>query len=214
MSLALRRGYRGETRNGFVISFTYNHSHVSFHPDRKVDSSSPEGRSVTVEVGPDGGVLEILSSCDVTRRQNSEVRHGVATSIPDNWRRASYSTIATTSPTSQGSENASVVCVLGGKGVGKNVFARLVVNSVVFVNGAVSVVEGDCCDPIFGPPGVLTLTVANEYFASLGSLDSDLDASQGTCSVILKALFFGMLPKVLHSDLFLHSFNPLDRTNN
>jgi hypothetical protein len=89
--------------------------------------------------------------------------------------------------------------------VGKNVFARLLTNSVVFLNGEVALVEGDCCNPILGHPGVLTLTEAKTFLAAPGSLDFNLDGSQGECCGLLKALFVGTLPKVLLPDTFLHS---------
>ena len=160
---------------------------------------------MTVEAGSEGGVLEICSPCGVSRSHFRDAHDSIATSIPESWLRVSFSIIATIRTPSEGSKNAPIVCVVGCKGVGKNVFARLLTNSVVFLNGEVALVEGDCCNPILGHPGVLTLTEAKTFLAAPGSLDFNLDGSQGECCGLLKALFVGTLPKVLLPDTFLHS---------
>ena len=63
----------------------------------------------------------------------------------------------------------SVVCVSGGRGSGKNTHARVAANAILFAQGRVAVLDGDCANPLFGAPGVLTLSVFDEPIPAVGS---------------------------------------------
>ena len=74
---------------------------------------------------------------------------------------------STTSRRSEG--KPSVVCVSGGRGSGKNTHARVAANAITFAQGRVAVLDGDCANPLFGAPGVLTLSVFDEPIPAVGS---------------------------------------------
>ena len=65
--------------------------------------------------------------------------------------------------------STSVVCVSGGRGSGKNTHARVAANAILFAQGRVAVLDGDCANPLFGAPGVLTLSVFDEPIPAVGS---------------------------------------------
>ena len=62
-----------------------------------------------------------------------------------------------------------MVCVSGGRGSGKNTHARVAANAITFAQGRVAVLDGDCANPLFGAPGVLTLSVFDEPIPAVGS---------------------------------------------
>lgn len=90
------------------------------------------------------------------------------TRFPDDLQATISEVVAST--TGRRSEGKpSVVCVSGGRGSGKNTHARVAANAILFAQGRVAVLDGDCANPLFGAPGVLTLSVFDEPIPAVGS---------------------------------------------
>ena len=90
------------------------------------------------------------------------------TRFPDDLQATISEVVAST--TGRRSEGKpSVVCVSGGRGSGKNTHARVAANAILFAQGRVAVLDGDCANPLFGAPGMLTLSVFDEPIPAVGS---------------------------------------------
>ena len=98
----------------------------------------------------------------------TEVRRDGMTRFPDDLQATISEVVAST--TGRRSEGKpSVVCVSGGRGSGKNTHARVAANAILFAQGRVAVLDGDCANPLFGAPGVLTLSVFDAPIPAVGS---------------------------------------------
>ena len=117
---------------------------------------------------PPNAKAHSLSVSRETACRATEVRRDGMTRFPDDLQATISEVVAST--TGRRSEGKpSVVCVSGGRGSGKNTHARVAANAILFAQGRVAVLDGDCANPLFGAPGVLTLSVFDEPIPAVGS---------------------------------------------
>ena len=118
------------------------------------------------------------------------------TILPVQWRTAATSVV--TCIIQQRTGAPGIICVCGGKGVGKNVYTRLLVNTMLFSLGEPAVIGGDCVQTEFGSPGLVSLTVLKKPLLAPGALHIHRSALETTIAP-LKSCFVGSSPKVLLS---------------
>lgn len=129
-------------------------------------------------------------------------RHTV---LPISWRSASALVVASGLVQR---EKCTIVCVCGGGntgGNGKNVYARFLVNSILFSSGEVAVIDGDCVHPEFATPGMVSLAVLRKPLAAPGAVHFTPDTLRQKAVAPLKSFFVGSSPKVLAACAFLRS---------
>ena len=114
-------------------------------------------------MGPGGALLWIRSVERCFRLLQSEPKQGESTLIPRSWR-DTLSFVVITTILSRSNRVPPVICVCGGKGAGKDIYARLVVNTLLFGAGEVAIIDGDPTNPLFGYPGLVKLGLYVRHF--------------------------------------------------
>ena len=89
-----------------------------------------------------------------------------------------------------------VICVCGGKGAGKDIYARLIVNTLLFGAGEVAIIDGDPTNPLFGYPGLVKLGLLHETVTAPSPTNFNIDGLRRRRFEALETLFLGSFPKV------------------
>ena len=146
-------------------------------------------------MGPGGALLWIRSVERCFRLLQSEPKQGESTLIPRSWR-DTLSFVVITTILSRSNRVPPVICVCGGKGAGKDIHARLVVNTLLFGAGEVAIIDGDPTNPLFGYPGLVKLGLLRETVSAPSPTNFDIDGLRRRRFETLETLFLGSFPKV------------------
>lgn len=150
---------------------------------------------MTIEVGPGGALLWIQCLEQCFRLLQSEPKQGESTLIPRSWRDALSSVVITTT-VPRYNRMPPVICVCGGKGAGKDIYARLIVNTILFSAGEVAIIDGDPANPLFGYPGLVKLGLLHETVTAPSPTNFNIDGLRRRRVEALETLFLGSFPKV------------------
>lgn len=121
-----------------------------------------------------------------------------STLLPNSWRR-STAALVTSGLIRRERDKCIIVCVCDSKasGNGKNVYTRLLINSLLLSSGdEVAVIDGDCVQPEFAAPGTISLALLRKPLGAPGAahFTSGTMFRQGA-EVPLKSFFVGSSQK-------------------
>mmetsp|Transcript_3620 Transcript_3620/g.8587 ORF Transcript_3620/g.8587 Transcript_3620/m.8587 type:complete len:239 (+) Transcript_3620:658-1374(+) len=180
-------------------------------------SSDCKGRGLTVEAGPLGATFFLREVGPATTSENfgesttlpmkaqrlliehpirDAKRNSLAPAmLPSPWCRAASSVV--TWIIQQRTGYPCIIGVCGAKGAGRNVYLRMLVNSIFFAQGEAALIDGDCVQPEFGTPGLVSLAVLKKPLLAPGSVHFNPTALEKAIAP-LKSSFVGSSPKVSH----------------
>ena len=120
------------------------------------------------------------------------------TLLPISWRR-STAALVTSGIILRERDECIIVCVCDANagGNGKNVYARLLVNSLLLSSGEeVAVIDGDCIHPEFATPGTVSLTLLRNPLGAPGAAHFNSGSTfQGRADVQVKSFYVGSSSK-------------------